>query len=87
MLLDLPEKRISILKNLKEKYALFLLSNTNKIHISEFKRKISIPRYKEFYNLFDKVYYSHKIGHRKPNETAFKILNLLTILSKIKQIP
>ena len=37
MLLDLPRNRTNLLKNLKEKYQLFLLSNTNSIHIKEFK--------------------------------------------------
>jgi putative hydrolase of the HAD superfamily len=33
MLLDLPPHRIDMLKELKKKYRLFLLSNTNTIHI------------------------------------------------------
>ncbi len=39
MLLDLPEKRISFLRKLIPSYSIFLLSNTNVIHISEFKKK------------------------------------------------
>ena len=59
---------------MKTEYNIYLLSNTNKIHISEFENKIGSKQYKEFYQLFDKVYYSHKIGHRKPNAEAFKII-------------
>ena len=31
-------------------------------------------RYKEFYNLFDKVYYSHEIKLRKPNADIFRLV-------------
>jgi len=74
MLLDLPKNRTTLLKNLKEKYQLFLLSNTNSIHIKEFKSRLGKEKYLEFYNLFDKVYYSHKIGFRKPNTEAFLLV-------------
>ncbi len=74
MLLDLPEKRIQLLKNLKKKYSIFLLSNTNTIHIAKFKKNLGKKKYDEFYNLFDQVYYSHEIGVRKPNPEAFKII-------------
>ena len=74
MLLDLPEERIKLLKSLNQNYAIFLLSNTNALHISEFKKKLGNKKYTEFYNLFDKVYYSHKIGFRKPQAEAFTII-------------
>ena len=74
MLLDFPKNRITLLENLKEKYQLFLLSNTNSIHIKEFKSRLGKEKYLEFYNLFDKVYYSHKISVRKPNTEAFLLV-------------
>ena len=74
MLLDLPLHRIELLKQLKKDFNLYLLSNTNSIHITEFENKIGSKQYKEFYQLFDKVYYSHKIGHRKPNAEAFQLI-------------
>ena len=40
MLLDLPEKRISLITALKNKYQLYLQSKTNIIHINAFKKKI-----------------------------------------------
>ena len=83
MLENLPKKRIELLKNLKHNYSIFLLSNTNTIHISEFKRRLGVKQYGEFYDLFDKVYYSHKIGFRKPQSEAFKmILNDNKLLAK-----
>ena len=74
MLLDLPKNRIDLLKKLRFNYSIFLLSNTNSIHISEFKKRIGDMRYNEFYNLFDKVYYSHKIGFKKPEAKAFQLI-------------
>jgi len=74
MLLDLPLRRVELLKQLKKDFNLYLLSNTNSIHITEFENKIGSKQYKEFYQLFDKVYYSHKIGHRKPNAKAFQLI-------------
>ena len=74
MLLDLPLHRVELLKQLKKDFNLYLLSNTNSIHITEFENKIGSKQYKEFYQLFDKVYYSHKIGHRKPNAEAFQLI-------------
>ena len=74
MLLDLPEERIKLLKSLNQNYTIFLLSNTNALHICEFKKKLGNKEYAEFYNLFDKVYYSHKIGFRKPQTEVFTII-------------
>ena len=74
MLLNLPENRIYLLKKLKLEYNIYLLSNTNSIHIKEFEKRLGKEKYLEFYNLFDKVYYSHQIGHRKPNAEAFQLI-------------
>ena len=71
---DLPESRINILKNLKDKFSIFLLSNTNSIHIDYIVRKIGVGKYDEFYNLFDKVYYSHEVKLRKPDPNIFKLV-------------
>ncbi|MAB95066.1 MAG: haloacid dehalogenase [Flavobacteriales bacterium] len=74
MILNLPDSRIKSIQKVKPKFKIFLLSNTNSIHINEFKRKIGDLEYYKFYNLFEKIYYSHEIGHRKPNIEAFQII-------------
>jgi len=74
LLLDLPNERIELLKKLKQDFHIYLLSNTNSIHISEFRKKLGEIKYQEFYNLFDKVYYSHEIRFRKPNKEAFQLI-------------
>lgn len=71
MILDIPEYRIDFLKGLKEEYNLFLLSNTNSIHqfkyLSEFNHKYDYS----FNSLFQRAYYSHEIGLRKPDRKVF----------------
>ena len=74
LILDLPQKRISLINKLKSNFSIYLLSNTNAIHINEIIKKIGVKKYNSFYNLFNKVYYSHEIGLRKPNPEAFNII-------------
>lgn len=74
MILSIPEYRIDFLKKLKEEYNLFLLSNTNSIHqfkyLSEFENKYKYS----FNSLFQKAYYSHEIGIRKPDQEVFEFV-------------
>ena len=74
LLEDLPNERLEILKNIKDKFSIFLLSNTNTIHIEKIIDKLGKKKYEEFYNLFDKVYYSHEVKLRKPNADIFKLV-------------
>tara|TARA_B110000967_G_C18698676_1_gene466681 strand:+ start:95 stop:715 length:621 start_codon:yes stop_codon:yes gene_type:complete len=72
MLLDLPDDRIELIKVLKSKYRIYLLSNTNSIHIDAFKKQLGIVKWQEFSDLFDKMYLSHEVGMRKPNAEIFE---------------
>jgi putative hydrolase of the HAD superfamily len=74
ILQDLPNERLEILKNLKDKFSIFLLSNTNSIHIEKIIDILGEKKYEEFYNLFEKVYYSHQVKLRKPNSDIFKLV-------------
>lgn len=73
LLLDYRTESLAILPQLREKYKLYLLSNTNEIHLREFQRRYEVlsPGH-VFDELFDAAYYSHRIGHRKPNASAFE---------------
>lgn len=75
MLLDFPIHRLQLLSALKSNYRIFLLSNTNETHIAQLESDL----YKEHgYNnlepFFEKVYYSCRIGMRKPDSEIFEFV-------------
>lgn len=69
-----PLERVEFLQNLKGKYRLFLLTNTDMIHIDHFEHKEGMSMTRDFYNCFEKVYYSYELGMRKPDVEIFKFL-------------
>jgi len=76
MLLDFPEQRLLFLQHLSTKYRLFLLSNTDAIHIANFEQTHGENFSNSFYQCFEKVYFSFEIGLRKPNANCFQyVLN------------
>lgn len=74
VLADFPSYRLDFLKELSKKYRLFLLSNTDSIHISTFEKRSGISFYTDFYNCFEKVYFSFDIGLRKPDSKIYQFL-------------
>ena len=74
MILNLPDKNLKLLSLLKKKFKLFLLSNTNNIHINYFKEMIGQKKWDMFSDVFEKIYFSHKIGVRKPDFLSFQII-------------
>ena len=76
ILLDFPLYRLEFLQMLSKKYRLFLLSNTDSIHIETFEQKTGASFYSDFYQCFEKVYFSFEIGMRKPNADIYNyVLN------------
>jgi FMN phosphatase YigB (HAD superfamily) len=75
MLLDIPPERVDLLKRLKQQRRIFLLSNTNEIHKAQFDR-IFLDQYgaelSGISDLFERVYFSHEMGDRKPNPSIFQ---------------
>lgn len=71
---DFPLYRLEFLQKVSQNYKLFLLSNTDPIHIEKFEQDAGASFYSDFYQCFEKVYFSHEIGHRKPDEEAFYYL-------------
>ena len=69
-----PYIRLEFLQMLSQKYRLFLLSNTDSIHIETFENKTGISFYSDFYQCFEKVYFSFEIGMRKPNADVFQYI-------------
>jgi len=74
MLLDFPEKNVELLRKLRiEGYKLFLLSNTNELHIDHYRKYMKQLFGRDLLNeLFDRTFYSHEIGFRKPNRDAYE---------------
>lgn len=72
ILLDFREESMKRLIELKKNYRLFLLSNTNVIHLDEVNnilhRQLGVRNLDDF---FDKAYYSHVAGLRKPHREVF----------------
>ncbi|WP_426094887.1 HAD family hydrolase [Flavobacterium sp. DSR2-3-3] len=73
-LLDFPLYRLEFLQMLSQKYRLFLLSNTDAIHIETFEQASGVSFYRDFYQCFEKVYFSFESGLRKPNPEIFNHL-------------
>jgi putative hydrolase of the HAD superfamily len=75
MLLDFPPERIEWLRSLENRYRVFLFSNTNSIHHEAFQLKFSAEYPGKPFDLhFEKAYYSHLLGKRKPYLEAFEAL-------------
>lgn len=71
MLLGFMPDALACLKRLSSTYRLFLLSNTNEIHIQEIENRVGAAFFSDFCSLFEKVYLSHELGLRKPHPEVF----------------
>lgn len=73
MLLEIPQERILIIRKLARKHRVFLLSNTNEIHLNNINQHVKDEfGFNEMSSLFEKAYYSHEMGLRKPNPNIFE---------------
>ena len=73
MLLDFPEENINLLRRLRPTYKLYLLSNTNQMHIDYYSEKLRKETGSSLLpELFDRTFYSHEIGYRKPRREAYE---------------
>ncbi|CAN5159361.1 HAD family phosphatase [soil metagenome] len=73
MLQDIPPGRLEFLKWLRNNYRMFLLSNTNQIHIDQVNIILkNVCGAADFSHFFDKTYYSHQLKMRKPDTEIFK---------------
>ena len=73
MLLDFRIASMDYLATLKNDYRLFLLSNTNQIHLEAF-REIHFQQFAhhDFDSHFEKAWYSHELGLRKPHVECYE---------------
>ena len=78
MLLTIKPERFEMLLRLRKNYRVFLLSNTNETHLNfvdGYLRTIYGFDIQHFSNTyFDKAYYSHLMGLRKPNDNIYEFV-------------
>ncbi len=73
MLLDLPNERLELLRELGKAKRIVLLSNTNEIHIRQFSKALSLEHgLSDLSGYFLKLYYSFEMGMRKPEQRIFQ---------------
>ena len=71
MIEDFPIEKLDFISQLSKYHKCFLLSNTNEIHLEKVIDNLKNTPYKRLEDLFEKCYYSHLIGKRKPDVDTF----------------
>jgi len=81
ILLDIPTERIDLIKNIRKKYPVYLLSNTNNIHITASNNYLNEAHgIKNLNVLFDKLYLSYEMGMWKPDtEIYYEVLRSINL--------
>jgi glucose-1-phosphatase len=75
MLGGIPGNRIELLKKLRNNYQLFLLSNTNNIHLVCFNEIVKSACGSSSLNpYFDRAYFSHIVNMRKPDAEIYNLV-------------
>lgn len=75
MLLGLPKRKLDLILTLKNKYNVYLLSNTNSIHLKYINEVMlpavpgALPKLDDY---FHRAYYSHIMKKRKPHAEIFE---------------
>lgn len=75
MLLQIPSERLRLLEKVSGKFRIFLLSNTNDIHLKRFTQMMKeVSPDKPLQNYFEKAYFSNLMGMRKPDAEIFEFV-------------
>jgi HAD superfamily hydrolase (TIGR01509 family) len=73
MIIGFRPDTIHMLTQLREKYRMFLLSNTNAIHEVYYNDLLHVKHgIPNLTDIFEKVYYSHDLNMRKPDHEIFQ---------------
>jgi putative hydrolase of the HAD superfamily len=68
----IPAERIRLLEELRKSYRIFLLSNSNIIHYDCYRQDFEQDfGYRDFDELFEKAWFSFRIGLKKPDPAIF----------------
>lgn len=75
MILDFPKERMEWLEEMGKKKRIFLLSNTNELHVTavRFSLKKNIG-HDSLESYFEKTYFSNELGLRKPHPETFEAI-------------
>ena len=71
-LTDIPAEKLMLLSELKKKYRMLLLSNTNPLHIEVSAAGEFAKAGKTIHDFFDKCYFSYEMGMAKPDKEIFE---------------
>jgi glucose-1-phosphatase len=73
MIGEIPPHRVKFLESIRDKYRLFLLSNSNKIHFDYYNGQfIKAYGYSSLNDLFERAYYSFMLKLYKPDPAIFE---------------
>ncbi len=72
LLLEIPQERIALLENLRQTHRIFLLSNTNDLHVRWIEDYMDRKQMPSLEILFEQVYYSHLMDKRKPQPAIYQ---------------
>jgi len=75
MILDFRKESLAYLKILSQRYRVYLLSNTNEIHIAALEKQYAEQLGAGWLDdYFHKAYYSSRIGLRKPHKECYEFV-------------
>ncbi len=75
LILNFRTESLDFLEKLADRYRLYLLSNTNSIHLKYFKHLFTKETGKPTLDsYFSKAWYSHEVGLRKPGTAIFEFV-------------
>ncbi len=67
-LISMFDSSVADVKRFKQLGRVFLLSNTNELHLNRFR-----PECETLFSLFDGLFFSHELGLSKPDHNIFKL--------------
>lgn len=76
ILKDFPDERLTFLEQLatENQHRLFLLSNTNDLHIECVKQQMGMEKFNRFKDVFEVFYLSYEMGMSKPDAEIFEFV-------------
>lgn len=87
MIKEIPAENLDLLKQLRQKYKVIALSNTNELHVDYFEGKLKKHGENlQMSDFFDVVYYSNILGRRKPHPETFQYVCDVNQLDKSKTL-